>query len=84
MVVMYGMAMGPGTIGGPNVDAGQMVWIPFFLADFPWSMEFDRHTYSSGALALAIYALVVGLPWIAYGSLLSKLAAWLNAKTISR
>ena len=54
-------------IGGPNVDSGQIAWIPFFAADIPWSLVFDYMTYPSNKTAVAIYSFVVGLPWVFYG-----------------
>lgn len=56
-------------IGGPNLDAGQMAWMPFFLVDVPWSILFNAIAYSSNSLAIFVYATIVGLPWILYGML---------------
>lgn len=60
LVFGYGAVSAP--IGGPNVDESALEWMPFVMADFPWSFLFDNFTYSSNAVALTAYALVVGLP----------------------
>ncbi len=78
MVLVVGYALiGAPEIGGPNVDAGSMVWIPFFLADLPWSIFFDTFDYQSNTAALIVYAGIVGLPWIVYGYAVIRLADWL-------
>ena len=84
LVFAYCMKWGADTIGGPHVDAGQMVWIPFFLADLPWSLIFDQYSFPSGIAALCVYALIVGLPWIGYGILLAKIVGWIYAKLTGR
>ncbi|RCS52620.1 hypothetical protein DTL42_07205 [Bremerella cremea] len=76
-VLIYGLLLVQVPIGGPDIDAGQMVWIPFFIADLPWSFWFfDGVQFPSNAIALATYTLIVGLPWIAYGFLLTRLVRW--------
>lgn len=80
LVFAYGMIFGTDTIGGPRLDAGGMVWIPFFVADFPWSFEFERYAFVSGMVALWVYALVVGVPWITYGFVLASLIRWVFVK----
>lgn len=76
-VLLYGLWLNPVPIGGPDVDAGQMVWIPFILADLPWSLSFDGFAFPSNGLALAFYAAGMGLPWILYGFCISKSIAWI-------
>ncbi len=84
LVFAHGMKWGPDTIGGPHVDAGQMVWIPFMLADLPWSLIFDQYSFPTGTAALCVYALIVGMPWIGYGILLAKIVGWSYAKLTGR
>lgn len=79
-VLVYGLWLMPVPIGGPNIDAGGMVWIPFLIADLPWSLWFPVFSFPSNAIALGTYAVIVGLPWIAYGYLLARLVMWTSRK----
>ncbi len=76
LVLVYGLLLNPVAIGGPHADSGMLVWLPFFLADLPWSVWFDSFEYPSNFVALAVYAIVVGLPWILYGIVFSRFATW--------
>ena len=77
LVAIFSYRLGP--LAGPDVDAGQMAWIPFFVADFPWSVIFNGITFPSNSLGVFVYAAVVGLPWIIYGIAIS----WLTRSCIS-
>ena len=70
-------------IGGPQVDAGQMAWIPFFVVDVPWSLMFDNLTYSSDRTAVGAYSFAVGLPWVLYGMGGLWLIKYLHSKFVA-
>ena len=65
-------------LGGPEQDASGMVWIPFLVADFPWSIAFEHFTYPTNEIALVIYMFTIGLPWLLYGWVIQRIFAWLN------
>lgn len=81
-VLAYGLWLMPVPIGGPNIDAGGMVWIPFLIADLPWSLWFPAFSFPSNAIALGTYTVIVGLPWIAYGYVLARLVMWIYRKLL--
>lgn len=67
-------------IGGPGADASVLQWIPFFIADLPWSMLFKNNVYSTNTRALTVYALVVGIPWFAYGVIFQHGLVWMRSR----
>ncbi len=65
LVLTYSLSVAD--IGGPQVDAGTLAWLPFFVVDLPWSWLFAEVPYPSETVALSLYVIAVGLPWILYG-----------------
>lgn len=63
-------------LGGPNVDASAMVWIPFIVIDLPWSLLLDAIRFQSNEATLFVYATMIGLPWIFYGALSAWIVSW--------
>jgi hypothetical protein len=77
-VAVYSLVSVP--IGGPGVDASVLQWIPFFIADLPWSMLFENNVYSTNTRALTVYAFVFGIPWFAYGVIFQQGLAWMRSR----